>query len=103
MPLWDLSGEALRRHRCTTPEPDDLDPFWVGTLEAAQGLATTSSRRGSRTSSRSSPSSGGVCALWEFEGDFGVVGHRRPGAVLEGRDGFRVDVRLLDLLMSSRG
>ena len=45
MPLWDLSGEALRRHRCTTPEPDDLDPFWVGTLEAAQGLATTSSRR----------------------------------------------------------
>ncbi len=41
-------------------------------------------------------------ALWEFEGDFGVVGHRRPGAVFEERDGFRVDVRLLDLLMGSR-
>jgi endoglucanase len=41
-------------------------------------------------------------ALWEFEGDFGVVGHSRPGAVFEAKDGFVVDRRLLDLLQSSR-
>jgi len=39
MPLWDLSGEALRRHRCTTPEPEDFEAFWVGTLEAARSHA----------------------------------------------------------------
>jgi endoglucanase len=39
-------------------------------------------------------------ALWEFEGPFGIVGHHRPGAVFERRDGFDVDVRLLDLMRS---
>ncbi|MFF5234739.1 glycoside hydrolase family 5 protein [Dactylosporangium sp. NPDC000521] len=37
-------------------------------------------------------------ALWEFEGPFGIVGHHRPGARFERRDGFDVDVRLLDLM-----
>jgi aryl-phospho-beta-D-glucosidase BglC (GH1 family) len=41
-------------------------------------------------------------ALWQFEGDFGVVGHQRPGARFEQRDGWRVDVRLLDLMRSHR-
>ena len=41
-------------------------------------------------------------ALWEFEGPFGIVGHSRPGAVFEQKDGFLVDRNLLDLLMSSR-
>ncbi|RZS91463.1 aryl-phospho-beta-D-glucosidase BglC (GH1 family) [Motilibacter rhizosphaerae] len=41
-------------------------------------------------------------ALWEFEGPFGVVGHHRPGAAFEQRDGFLVDVGLLELLQSSR-
>jgi hypothetical protein len=37
-------------------------------------------------------------ALWEFTGPFGIVGHRRPGAVFEPLDGFDVDRRLLDLM-----
>ena len=38
-------------------------------------------------------------ALWEFEGPFGIVGHRRPGARFERRGGYDVDVDLLDLLL----
>ncbi|GFJ88578.1 glycoside hydrolase family 5 protein [Phytohabitans rumicis] len=41
-------------------------------------------------------------ALWEFAGAFGVVGHRRPGARFESRDGWMVDVRLLELLRAHR-
>jgi hypothetical protein len=41
-------------------------------------------------------------ALWNFQGPFGVVGHRRPGARFAERDGYLVDVRLLDLLLSHR-
>ncbi|MFI5915706.1 glycoside hydrolase family 5 protein [Dactylosporangium sp. NPDC051541] len=37
-------------------------------------------------------------ALWEFAGPFGIVGHRRPGAVFEQRDGFLVDRNLLELM-----
>ena len=41
-------------------------------------------------------------ALWEFAGAFGVVGHHRPGARFEERDGWMVDARLLDLLRAHR-
>lgn len=41
-------------------------------------------------------------ALWEFEGDFGIVGHRRPGARFERLDGFDVDRNLLELMQVSR-
>ncbi|MGN9840480.1 glycoside hydrolase family 5 protein [Nonomuraea sp. H19] len=41
-------------------------------------------------------------ALWQFEGPFGVVGHRRPGARFEPLDGFLVDRPLLDLLQGHR-
>ena len=40
--------------------------------------------------------------LWEFEGPFGIIGHGRPGAHFEARDGFMVDRRLLDLMLSAR-
>lgn len=40
-------------------------------------------------------------ALWEFEGPFGIVGHRRPGAVFERRDGFLVDRPLLELMQNA--
>ena len=40
-------------------------------------------------------------ALWEFEGPFGIVGHHRPGAVFERRDGFHVDRNLLDLMQQA--
>ena len=40
-------------------------------------------------------------ALWEFAGPFGIVGHGRPGAVFEERDGFRVDRNLLDMMQAS--
>jgi aryl-phospho-beta-D-glucosidase BglC (GH1 family) len=41
-------------------------------------------------------------AMWNFEGPFGIVGHGRPGARIEQRDGYPVDVDLLDLMLSSR-
>ncbi|MEV0147478.1 MULTISPECIES: cellulase family glycosylhydrolase [unclassified Nonomuraea] len=41
-------------------------------------------------------------ALWQFEGPFGVVGHRRPGARFERLDGFEVDRDLLELLQAHR-
>jgi endoglucanase len=41
-------------------------------------------------------------ALWNFEGPFGIIGHRRPGARFERRDGYDVDVDLLDLLVAAR-
>jgi len=41
-------------------------------------------------------------ALWNFEGPFGIVGHGRPGARFEPRDGYLVDVDLLDLLLAAR-
>jgi aryl-phospho-beta-D-glucosidase BglC (GH1 family) len=41
-------------------------------------------------------------ALWDFTGPFGLIGHRRPGAVFEELDGWQVDRRLLDLLQAHR-
>lgn len=41
-------------------------------------------------------------ALWEFEGPFGIVGHGRTGARVEPRDGYPVDVELLDKLLAAR-
>jgi len=41
-------------------------------------------------------------ALWNFEGPFGIVGHGRPGARIEPRGGYDVDVDMLELMLSSR-
>lgn len=41
-------------------------------------------------------------SLWNFEGDFGIVNHGRPGAVYETFDGYKVDRALLDLLLENR-
>jgi hypothetical protein len=41
-------------------------------------------------------------ALWNFEGPFGIVDHGRPGARFEPRDGYLVDVDLLELLRAAR-
>lgn len=41
-------------------------------------------------------------ALWNFEGPFGIIGHGRTGARIEQRNGYAVDVDLLDLLLTSR-
>jgi Endoglucanase len=41
-------------------------------------------------------------AMWNLEGPFGIVGHGRPGARVEQRHGYAVDVDLLELLTSSR-
>ena len=40
-------------------------------------------------------------ALKEFAGPFGVVGHRRPGAVFEYRDDFLVDVWMLERMQAA--
>ena len=42
-------------------------------------------------------------ALWEFQGEFGVIEHGRPGAKYEVFHGYRVDRALLDLMLESRG
>lgn len=36
--------------------------------------------------------------LWEFEGAFGIAGHRRPGATFEPMNGMMVDRELLELM-----
>lgn len=36
-------------------------------------------------------------AMWNFEGPFGIIGHGRPGARIERRGGYDVDVDLLEL------
>ncbi len=41
-------------------------------------------------------------AMWNFEGPFGIVGHGRPGARIELRDGYAVDVDLLDRMLNAR-
>jgi len=41
-------------------------------------------------------------AMWNFEGPFGIIGHRREGARFEMRGGYPVDIDLLDLLLASR-
>ncbi|MCX7800159.1 MAG: cellulase family glycosylhydrolase [Fimbriimonadales bacterium] len=40
-------------------------------------------------------------ALWQFEGPFGIVEHRRPGATYETIEGFRVDRHFLELLLEA--
>jgi endoglucanase len=41
-------------------------------------------------------------SLWEFEGEFGIINHGRPGATYEEVKGYPVDRALLDLLLDSR-
>jgi endoglucanase len=41
-------------------------------------------------------------ALWNFEGDFGIIKHGRPGAVYENYKGYQVDRPLLDLILESK-
>ena len=41
-------------------------------------------------------------SLWNFEGDFGIVNHGRPGTEYETVSGYRADRALLDLLLANR-
>ncbi|HJR81709.1 MAG TPA: cellulase family glycosylhydrolase [Anaerolineales bacterium] len=41
-------------------------------------------------------------AMWNFQGSFGIIEHRRPGAKLELVDGYNLDRALLDLMIESR-
>ena len=41
-------------------------------------------------------------ALWTFAGSFGIINHGRPGAVYEDHKGYKLDRRLLDLLLENR-
>ncbi len=41
-------------------------------------------------------------AMWNLEGPFGIIGHGRPGARIEKRDGYPVDIDLLELMLASR-
>lgn len=41
-------------------------------------------------------------SLWNFAGAFGIVEHGRPGVAYESIRGYRVDRRLLDLLIENR-
>jgi endoglucanase len=42
-------------------------------------------------------------SMWEFEGNFGIASHGRPGVKYETIEGFEVDRDLLNLMIESRG
>ncbi len=41
-------------------------------------------------------------SLWNFQGDFGIIEHGRPGVAYEDILGYKVDRELLELIMTSR-
>ena len=41
-------------------------------------------------------------ALWNFGGPFGIIDHGRPGATYENYKGYKLDRRLLELLLEHR-
>ena len=41
-------------------------------------------------------------SLWNFNGDFGIINHGRPGAIYENWHGYQVDRALLDLYLQNR-
>lgn len=41
-------------------------------------------------------------SLWEFDGDFGIANHGRPGVKYENFEGLNIDRALLDLMLESR-
>jgi len=87
-PWRDLEAQGVPVHvgefGCYERTPDDVAQAWFSDLFAVFSEF------------------GWGFGLWEFEGPFGVVGHSRPGALFEAKDGFLVDRRLLELMMSSR-
>jgi aryl-phospho-beta-D-glucosidase BglC (GH1 family) len=46
--------------------------------------------------------SGWGYSLWEFDGNFGIANHNRPGVRYESFEGLNVDRQLLDLMLESR-
>ncbi|MCL2099286.1 MAG: glycoside hydrolase family 5 protein [Oscillospiraceae bacterium] len=40
-------------------------------------------------------------SMWNFEGSFGIVNHKRPGAVYTNIGGFEVDKQLLDIMLEN--
>jgi len=40
--------------------------------------------------------------LWEFDGNFGIANHNRPGTVYENFEGLNIDRALLELMLESR-
>lgn len=41
-------------------------------------------------------------SLWEFDGNFGIANHNRPGTVYENFEGLNIDRALLELMLESR-
>jgi len=41
-------------------------------------------------------------ALWNFQGDFGIINHGRPGTKYTLMDGYKVDKQLLDIMKENR-
>ena len=46
--------------------------------------------------------SGWGYSLWEFDGNFGIANHNRPGVKYENFEGLNIDRGLLDLMLESR-
>ena len=46
--------------------------------------------------------SGWGYSLWEFDGNFGIANHGRPGTKYENFEGLNIDRQLLDLMLESR-
>ncbi len=87
-PWRDVQAAGARVHigecGCYNKTPNDVALRWLGDLFGVFGEF------------------GWGYALWNFVGDFGIIGHGRPGARCEPLHGYPVDRALLDLLLQNR-
>lgn len=87
-PWRDLQAQGVKVHigefGCYNKVPNDLALRWFADLLALF------------------EEFGWGYSLWNFEGDFGIAGHGRPGTVYESFEGLKVDRKLLDLYLRHR-
>ncbi|MCX7710703.1 MAG: glycoside hydrolase family 5 protein [Clostridia bacterium] len=87
-PWRDLQAKGVKVHigefGCYNKTPNDAALRWLGDMMSLY------------------KEFGWGYSLWNFEGEFGIIGHGRPGAVYELYKGYRVDRKLLDILLENR-
>jgi endoglucanase len=87
-PWRDVQAAGARVHigecGCYNKTPNDIALRWLSDLFGLYGEF------------------GWGYALWNFVGDFGIIGHGRPGAQYEPLHGYQVDRALMDLLLENR-
>jgi len=87
-PWRDVEARGVRVHigemGCYNKTPNDIALRWFTDLFGIYGEL------------------GWGYSLWNFEGDFGIVNHGRPGARYEEMHGYKVDPDLLGLMVRNR-